>query len=1130
MNVDLSVARNPAGDTTTIPENLTVWTPMTDEEVVFGPVEPSSLLVKDDASTIRDKLETLTDADRLGAEAIDFIDSAQMVYVSASGDDNADGRSPEQPVLTIAQAVTLASAFPTTSKRVIKCQDASTFTENIAPFTPLDFELPYATLTGNVSNSTAARCEMHIGALVGNITLSNGSHYNFGQVAGDIVIGNSAFAASYLRIEDYLTGTFLDTGGVGDAHIEIIHDSVGVTLNPTTTYNPYGFVADTIYTSGAGVRDALETLTADDRLDASFIKNIPAGGSQHAYAQFTDLGAGGIGWYDLITWPALTAGTVDTSGADFILFIQSGGDTVITNRINMNMVRGVPDGTSTTTFRILGLVQTGDIGGGTQYRMIRDSADTVDSIRLQIRIDPSKTYEGLMSSIIPLPYASGVVFGTPTLYTPTGTEVVVSTISTDEWSDRDIVDGTSGGIACSSIGEHGPNTAYIDFSTNSQVDIHADDVIIGKYASHGTRMSAGEYGTWIANNKTDWPIDTNYWTDLVADKRPEVDDTSLNPASTITMNGADTGGSVRELMPIVSGGTHFGIRYNTAGSGGTQITFRDCLFQRIKIYLRFGISTSSGGTTQDFELVDSTGTQVAELTIPAANNNVGDTYEFEYEFATGAGDTVLTLRKRSTGTNQAVYLYDYDMHVIINEPDLEKNVVVQQDSPLRGTLLPRIIPQNTGHPTGSLALNGLADNRPIWYDGSDWSYVTTTRIASGEPVGQFFFAEGNTLADSGWTGSNNVRWVNTENHAGFPEVIRCTQTGGTITLQAPNNTQAFWDTCRANGFRTDLRAMFGAAHDGQIWVDIEPNNTSWGSNGRFEYNVTVSSGQLQITMINSGGNTTFDLERDTMYLISMINSPGEDTCDIHVDGVKVGEVTYAGGGTTDRGTFFYTPPGNAVNDMSIQSITTYTIAAASTDVTMDRQSIRTGLRYNIPNVNAPVTVRIPKGLYDFGNTFTIVNGSSEVATVSGEVGDNQLFGGTPSLQVFPQKEMTFTQTASPRGNVWAVEGGKTVINHNENTSTGNALHMTLSNTGAIDGRHGNFTDAVAVTRVQAGQYSIAPAGPVLDDSTTVIATARSATGAVRSCNYTITLGEVFVDVKDAAGTLTDDAVSVSMYW
>lgn len=233
---------------------------------------------------------------------------------------------------------------------------------------------------------------------------------------------------------------------------------------------------------------------------------------------------------------------------------------------------------------------------------------------------------------------------------------------------------------------------------------------------------------------------------------------------------------------------------------------------------------------------------------------------------------------------------------------------------------------------------------------------------------------------------------------------------------------------------------------------------------------------------------------------------------------------------TDRGTFFYTPPGNAVNDMSIQSITTYTITTASTDVTLDRPSIRTGLRYNIPNVNAPVNIRVPKGLYDFGNTFTVVNGSSEVATVSGEVGDNQLFGGTPSLEVLPQKEVTFTQTALPRGNVWAVEGGKYVVNHDDNTSTGNELHLTLSNTGAIQGRHGNFLDAVTVNRVQAGQYSITPTGPVLDDTTTVIAIARNAAGAVRSCNYTITLGEVFVDVKDATGTITDDAVSVSIYW
>lgn len=256
------------------------------------------------------------------------------------------------------------------------------------------------------------------------------------------------------------------------------------------------------------------------------------------------------------------------------------------------------------------------------------------------------------------------------------------------------------------------------------------------------------------------------------------------------------------------------------------------------------------------------------------------------------------------------------------------------------------------------------------------------------------------------------------------------------------------------------------------------------------------AGQLQITMINTGGNTTVDTERDVMHTISMICPPNSDVAEVHIEGKKVGEVTYASGGSNERGTFFYIPPGNAVNDFCFQSITTYTMAAADRDITFDRTAVETGLRYNVPNINAPMTLRVPKGLYDFGNTFTIVNGSSETCIVRGADDDHQLFGGVAELEVPPQKEITFTETGFPRGNVWAVEGGKTIINHNENTSTGNELHLTLNNTGAITGRHGNYYGVVTPNRPQAGQYSLAIAGHVLGDDTTVQATARSATGAV----------------------------------
>ncbi len=387
------------------------------------------------------------------------------------------------------------------------------------------------------------------------------------------------------------------------------------------------------------------------------------------------------------------------------------------------------------------------------------------------------------------------------------------------------------------------------------------------------------------------------------------------------------------------------------------------------------------------------------------------------------------------------------------------------------------------------------------------------------------------MNEAGWTGSNHDRLPKVDDYQGFPSVIHCTQSGGTITIQAPNNTQALWDVAKANGFRVDYRMMFGATHDGQVWMDIEPNNTSWGSVGRFEASIQVNGGQLQLVMINSAGNTTFDLERDIMHTISMIQNAGSDIAEMHVEGQKVGEITYGGGGSTERGTFFYIPPGNAVNDFSIQSITTYTVPSADRDVTLDKTAILTGERYNVPNINSPTTIRVPKGLYDLGNTFTVVNGSTETATVTGFSDDHQLFGGSSEFEVLPQKEVTFTQTAFPRGNVWALEGGKTVINHEDVVvpSTGNSLIITVDSAGTVVGRHGTYLGNITVTRAGTGNYTISAGGILWGDATSILATPRHSAGQQMTCNYFISVGEAVIDVLQG-GTAVNDSFSCSIYW
>lgn len=861
---------------------------------------------------------------------------------------------------------------------------------------------------------------------------------------------------------------------------------------------------------------------------------VPAGFTPDT-ANLTGLGGTNTGWYNLITWPAVTG--PDTSAADFDIHLtNSTNDAVITFGVHAVTVRGISGNGSNNSISLTNVIEQAGANlslTDTQFRVITtDETDVNAPIALQMNFDSGEEWSAIMISNLNINYGANTVFGAGTLHTDTANQLTLSEIETINWQERNVVEGTSGGIAASSVGSHDQAAPYIDF-TQGTVDLKYADTRVLSASSHGTRLSAGEYGSWVAPTTTDWPIDATFFTNLIAEKRTDTDDTTKNPSSTITLTGIDTGGVTAATMTGFDGG-HRGLRFGTAGSGGLEMTFAGCLFQRITFTGTFGVATSSGGATQDYEIVDSQGNQVADWTIPAVGNDVGTIHTFTAELTTGNGDTVYTLRKRSTGTSQAVYLFNYSMTVNVDEPALEPNVVVQQDSPLRGTLLPRILPSSSiTHPQGSMALDGLAGNRPIWHDGTDWAYINTTRADFlSIDNGQFFFAESGTLNEQGWTGSQHGRLPIVENYQGFPAVVHCTISGGTITIQGPNNTQAMWDVAKANGFRVDYRMMFGATHDGQLWMDIEPNNTSWGSNGRFEASIQVNSGQLELVMINSAGNTSVPLERDVMHTISMIQNAGSDIAEMHVEGKKVGEITYGGGGTTDRGTFFYIPPGNAVNDFAIQSITTYTVPAADRDVTLDKTALTTGERYNVPNINSPMNIRIPKGLYNFGNTFTVVNGSTQIATVSGLEDDHQLVGGAAEFEVLPNKEVTFTQTSFPRGNVWAVEGGKTVINHEDviTPSTGNSLILTIDSAGSIVGRHGTYlgTD-VSVARAGTGIYTITVVSALFDDTTSVLATPKHTADQQMTCNYAYTLGEVIVDVLQA-GTPINDSFCVAIYW
>ena len=69
----------------------------------------------------------------------------------------------------------------------------------------------------------------------------------------------------------------------------------------------------------------------------------------------------------------------------------------------------------------------------------------------------------------------------------------------------------------------------------------------------------------------------------------------------------------------------------------------------------------------------------------------------------------------------------------------------------------------------------------------------------------------------------------------------------------------------------------------------------------------------------------------------------------------------------------------------------------------------------------PVSVIIPKGNFDIGVSFDVINGSANAVTVRGSTDDNQMFGSAQTYNIPAGEERTFTQTGFPRGNIWSTQ-------------------------------------------------------------------------------------------------------------
>ena len=416
------------------------------------------------------------------------------------------------------------------------------------------------------------------------------------------------------------------------------------------------------------------------------------------------------------------------------------------------------------------------------------------------------------------------------------------------------------------------------------------------------------------------------------------------------------------------------------------------------------------------------GTEVASEAVGTASD-IGEYINVEFEFdptsipVTSDDFSLFLVKTAGTGTTSQAYISSYQF--ILKSTPIADNTgaAYQFKSPDKGVLLPQISDLNAApDEQGAVALDFLSGNRPVWNDGNGWSYFVTQNFGiNASPYTVFYFADlsDGTPESQGWSIPYAPSKVNVvENQYGFPALLNIVDdtSSSPVGIERELSTdmiQAMWQ----NGFRWDFSVRVDS---GSVNHYVQVTSTYGGGNGRWRVLTSVSGSNLNITE-PSGGSASVNAAK--VAHISM-RVPGNSTNgEIYVDGVFAFNIPFESASPGDD-KVLHTSGASGSTDEDFWLRDTILFSVQTTDVTIPRESIESGIRYNIPNAYNPITVTIPKGTYPSGSAFTIVNGSSSACTVTGAADDSQLFSGSAQATVPAFSETTFTQEAFPRGCFW----------------------------------------------------------------------------------------------------------------
>ncbi len=842
------------------------------------------------------------------------------------------------------------------------------------------------------------------------------------------------------------------------------------------------------------IRDKLETLTVDDRLNMTAVKTLQG---DPAYL--------GAGWRTIATFtePVITnnffmRGRIslrDTSGARRTTFMFS-----VTGNFNSL------EGAGNTSIESLNTVGAPVLDG---FRLLR----VANVLHLQVNITGALQIRSRLRVEFMPDWISTVDF-TQSIWTDDPSQVVVTECPEIGVIDADIFNMYhSDGILAPRIGDVTGNGTWINFSDESTEIRHLTSKIME--AKRQGVLISGSSGSTFSSPKD------FYTTNAIAPLA--VADTEFGAMSVAVTNNGMTWSA--DLQNSYSGAAvpGFASQTNTQSMQFELTTNVDVLrLENVTGQVEMDLVTGSAGG--NFNVTDSAGTVIRTGAIPVPTNK-GEFFRILIDLPENGIINLARIGSNFIGIIAAQF------NLVQAEVDTQDHLVLDLQSNSRALGLPKPIDTgNTPFQDGNLR-NHPTENRPQTYQNGSWNYLNSSRfdVKTSEHTAFYYADSGNgEPLDQGWLtpaahDGSGIIIAPVQGQYGYPALLHIVD----ATSNSPVGIEHLLDTTAeaamfTNGFRWDFGARVDA---GDTFAYIQVTSAYSGTAGRWIFSMNRSGTDTTITF-TGGGSVT--VTGDAITNVSLVVPAGQTTGKLYVDGTYAFDVPYAAL-TITQGKVLHTSgsSGSLDEDFWIRDSTFF--ALASTTKVFTREDIESNIRYHVPTVENQMTLTIPKGTYGIGTAFTVVNGASQPALVQTVADDSQLFSGKPTFDVMPYKEVTFTQTSFPRGNNWAIEGGKYATEH----SGGNTLQLTVNAAGVLQSRHGNYLGGITVTRVAAGVYTIVPteaAGHIFSLANTYISSSAIFTGGGYTAHPEFVAGEPSINTQNSANVDTDSDFSVSLTW